>query len=113
MAESVRRVLEDGGDLDYEFRSCLPDGRTRWISDQGEIRRDESGRPVYLTGVCTDVTERRVAEERLRQAHRMESVGRLAGGVAHEANNQMSVVLGAAHFILGRSDVPEAVRADT
>jgi two-component system, cell cycle sensor histidine kinase and response regulator CckA len=39
-------------------------------------------------------------------------VGRLAGGVAHEANNQMSVVLGAAEFILRRHDVPEAVRAD-
>ena len=70
------------------------------------------GRPRYLTGVCMDVTERRSSEERLRQSHRMESVGRLAGGVAHETNNQMSVVLGAAAFILGRSDVPEAVRAD-
>jgi CheY-like chemotaxis protein len=42
----------------------------------------------------------------------MESVGRLAGGVAHETNNQMSVVLGAADFILQRPDVPEAVRVD-
>jgi PAS domain S-box-containing protein len=112
VGESVRRVLQDGGDLDYEFRVVLPDGRVRWIADQGEVHRDQEGRPAYLTGVCTDVTERRVAEERLRQAHRMESVGRLAGGVAHEANNQMSVVLGAAHFILQRPDVPEAVRAD-
>jgi nitrogen-specific signal transduction histidine kinase/CheY-like chemotaxis protein len=65
-----------------------------------------------MTGVSTDVTERRMAEERLRQAHRMESVGRLAGGVAHEANNQMSVILGSADFILGRTDVPEAVLVD-
>jgi PAS domain S-box-containing protein len=112
VTEAVRKVLEEGGDLDYEFRVLLPDGRSRWIADQGEVRRDEQGRPAYLAGVCTDVTERRMAQERLRQAHRMESVGRLAGGVAHETNNQMSVVLGAADFILQRPDVPEAVRVD-
>ena len=109
---TVRQVLDNGGDLEYEFRILLSDGRVRWIADHGEIHRDEHARPVYLTGISTDVTDRRVSEERLRQAHRMESVGRLAGGVAHEANNQMSVVLGASGFILKRSDVPEAVRAD-
>ena len=65
-----------------------------------------------MTGACMDVTDRRTAEEHLRLAHRMESVGRLAGGVAHEANNQMSVVLGAAHFILAGRDMPAAVRTD-
>jgi PAS domain S-box-containing protein len=112
VGDAVRKVLQDGGDLDHEFRVLLPDGRVRWIAEQGEVRRDEHGRPVYMTGVSTNVTERRNAEEQLRQAHRMESVGRLAGGVAHEANNQMSVVLGSADFILGRTDVPEAVRVD-
>ena len=47
------------------------------------VRRNESGDPVYLAGVCTDVTERRMTEERLRQAHRMESVGRLASERFH------------------------------
>jgi PAS domain S-box-containing protein len=112
VAHAVRQVLETGGDLDYEFRIVMSDGRVRWISDQGEIRRDPSGQPAYLTGICTDVTDRKLAEERLRQAHRMESVGRLAGGVAHETNNQMSVVLGASTFILKRNDLPEPVRAD-
>jgi PAS domain S-box-containing protein len=112
VTDSVKAALEGKGDLDYQFRIMLPDGQVRWIADQGEIQRNDSGEPTHLTGVCTDVTERRVTEERLRQAHRMESVGRLAGGVAHETNNQMSVVLGAAEFILSRSDIPEAVRQD-
>ncbi len=62
-------------------------------------------------GTVTDVEDRWLAEERLRQADRLESVGRLAGGIAHEANNQMTVILGAAEF-LGRAIRDEAARVD-
>ena len=110
--ETVRKALREGGRLDYEFRIVRPDGRIRWIADQGRVTSSGPGSPPAMTGVCMDVTDRRATEEHLRQAQRMESVGRLAGGVAHEANNQMSVVLGAADFILRRNDIPEAVRAD-
>ena len=109
---TVRQAMTAGGRLDYEFRIVLPDGRVRWIADQGRVVLGEGGSAAGMTGTCQDVTDRRAAEEQLRQSHRMESVGRLAGGVAHEANNQMSVVIGAADFILRRSDIPHAVRAD-
>ena len=108
----VLRALEERGSLDYEFRIVLPDGSVRWIADQGRVVLGDAGQPQGMTGVCMDVTQRRATEEQLRQAHRMESIGRLAGGVAHEANNQMSVVIGATDFILRRSDVPPAVRSD-
>jgi two-component system cell cycle sensor histidine kinase/response regulator CckA len=65
-----------------------------------------------MTGACLDVTDRRLMEERLRQAQRMDSVGQLAGGIAHEANNMMSVVLGCADYVLQRSDLAEPVRQD-
>jgi PAS domain S-box-containing protein len=109
---AVRDSFERGGDLDYEFRIVLPDGRIRWIADQGHVVRDDAGKPITMSGVCMDVTERRVSQERIRQANRMESVGRLAGGVAHETNNQMSVVLGATGFVLRSKDLPETVRSD-
>ena len=109
---AVTRAMEQGGRLDFEFRIRLPDGRIRWIANQGRVLRSPDGVPLGLTGVSSDVTDRHQAEEQLRQAHRMESVGRLAGGVAHETNNQMSVVIAASDFILKRGDVPTAVRAD-
>ena len=108
---SVQRALEGGG-LDYEFRIVLPNGRVRWLADQGRVVRDQGGNLLYMTGVCLDVTERKHAEERLRQAQRMESVGQLAGGIAHEANNMMSVVLGCADYVLQRTDLSEPVRQD-
>ena len=108
VAASVQRALEGGGGLDYEFRIVLPDGRVRWLADQGRVMRDQKGNPLYMTGVCLDTTERKLIEERLRQAQRMDSVGQLAGGIAHEANNMMSVVLGCADYVLQRTDLPAA-----
>jgi two-component system cell cycle sensor histidine kinase/response regulator CckA len=108
---SVQGALH-GGALDYEFRIVLPNGRVRWLADQGRVVRDQAGNLLYMTGVCLDVTDRKHAEERLRQAQRMESVGQLAGGIAHEANNMMSVVLGCADYVLQRSDLSEPVRQD-
>jgi PAS domain S-box-containing protein len=110
--QSIERALNDLGELDYEFRVVLPNGRVRWLADQGRVVRDHAGKMLYMTGVCLDVTERKHVEERLRQAQRMESVGQLAGGIAHEANNMMSVVLGCADYVLQRSDLSEPVRQD-
>jgi signal transduction histidine kinase len=74
--------------------------------------RDAEGRVVAAVTTFHDVTHRRRVEQHLRQVQQMEAVGRLAGGVAHETNNQMSVVLSAASFILHRKDVPDPVRND-
>ena len=73
----------------------------RFIARAAPVLGPDGGIREWI-GTLTDVEERRQAEERLRQADRLESVARLAGGVAHEANNQMTVVLGSAAFLLQR-----------
>jgi two-component system, cell cycle sensor histidine kinase and response regulator CckA len=65
-----------------------------------------------LVVTMVNITERKAVEERLRQAQRLESVGRLAGGVAHEVNNQMTVVLGFADMLVRNSQLPPAARGD-
>jgi PAS domain S-box-containing protein len=92
-----------------------------WSVDRNDYRHiigrtvpvlDSAGSVREWIGTVTDVEERWIGEERLRRAERMETVGRLAGGIAHEANNQMSVILGSAQFVLRWPDIPEAVRED-
>ena len=95
-----------------EYRVRREDGSYIEIFDRGIISRDRSGRAVRMVGALQDLTERRRVEEQLRLMDRIESVGRLAGGVAHESNNQMTVVLGAASFLLRRTDLPPDVRTD-
>jgi PAS domain S-box-containing protein len=97
-------VLKDGGEMHVEFRVIKPDGSIRWLLDHGEVVRDPSGTVEYLTGAAVDVTERRTAEERLVEAQRMDAVGRLAGGVAHEINNMMTVILGFSAMLLDTPD---------
>jgi two-component system, cell cycle sensor histidine kinase and response regulator CckA len=96
-AEERRAFFEAGGRVwhraDHRYR--------RFIARAAPVLSPDGGIREWI-GTLTDVEEQRQAEERLRQADRLESVARLAGGVAHEANNQMTVVLGSAAFLLRR-----------
>jgi two-component system cell cycle sensor histidine kinase/response regulator CckA len=112
VGRAVQQALGGSGTLDHEFRIVLSDGQVRWLADLGRVTADPTGKPLYLTGVCMDVTERKMMEDHLRDTQRLQAVGQLAGGIAHEANNQMTVVLGAAQFLLRRGDIVASARED-
>ena len=95
---AAERVRKDGGRI--------------WISLSVSPVRDASGAIIGAASIKRDITERKLLEERLSNVQRLHAVGQLAGGIAHEANNQMSVVLGGAHFLLRRSDLPAQARSD-
>ncbi|HUR92935.1 MAG TPA: PAS domain S-box protein [Gemmatimonadales bacterium] len=111
-AEDVHGALLARDHWEGELSNTARDGRRMTIAAQWVLRRSEAGEPLGVFEVHTDETARREIEERARQNERLEVVGQLAGGVAHEANNQMTVVLGAAEFLLKRSELAEAARAD-
>ena len=110
--EEIDAALRGARPFDGQFRVVRASGEVRWVASRGRLMRD-GGPGSRLVGVTFDVTRRREADLRLQQLDRLDTVARLAGGVAHEANNQMAVVLGAAGFILRRDDLPEPVRQDT
>ncbi|MBZ0268644.1 PAS domain-containing protein [bacterium] len=101
---------------ELEYRVLTKDGGTRWIHSRGQVVQDEAGRPARLIGIGMDVTERHAAEEereelrrQLEQARQAESIGTLAGGVAHDFNNILAVVLGNAQLALAKEAAGEPV----
>src|SRR5712672_710296 len=71
-----------------------PDGGLRSIVVDGRVYRAEDGTPIRIAGVVTDVTERRRIEGALHQTQRLQTIGTIAAGVAHNFNNLLTIVLG-------------------
>jgi two-component system cell cycle sensor histidine kinase/response regulator CckA len=80
----------------FTYRIHTRSGEEKWVWEQGRAVYDRDGRPFALEGFVADITERKQAEEVLRQAQKMESLGILAGGVAHDFNNLLAAMMGQA-----------------
>ena len=83
----------DSGSYHEEFRIVRPDGSIRWVRSRAFPVRDEEGRIVSFVGMSGDFTERKSLEEQFLRAQRLEAIGTLAGGVAHDLNNILAPVL--------------------
>ena len=76
-----------------EYRFSLKDGSIRFIESQGSVIRDGHGNTVRVVAVSRDVTERKQLEKQFLRAQRMESIGTLAGGIAHDLNNVLAPIM--------------------
>lgn len=120
-AVAWRRAVERRETFYSEYRLMRRDGQYRRVTSRGVPVLAADNTVVEWVGACTDVEDERRAADHLRQTQRIEAVGNLAGGVAHEVNNMMTAVIGFGGFVLKqladdsphRSDVTEMVKAAT
>ncbi len=91
-ADVLASIMEDGfwmGEVEHKTK----DGRRLWVDCRRQLIRDSEGRPIGIFGVNTDVTASRREKESRVRAQRMESLGTLAGGIAHDLNNVLAPIL--------------------
>ena len=116
MAE-VKGMIESGNDELYQSKAVRKDGSVFHVETQAQTTTQD-GRQVRITAI-RDISDRREAEaereklrEQLAQAHKMEAIGRLAGGVAHDFNNQLQAILGYTDMLLAEGDPAAPGRED-
>ena len=102
--------LREGHSMVYEGELRKKDGNkipVEWVLALFLVDGEE-----FLIGVARDLTERKLLEEQLRQTQKMKAIGQLAGGIAHEFNNLLQVILGYSELLRNRPSVEEPIRGE-
>jgi two-component system cell cycle sensor histidine kinase/response regulator CckA len=108
--DEIRDDLFAQSRLAQEYRFRHRDGGYRWLRSEMRLLRDPAGRPAEVVGSWSAITERKQLEDQFRQAQKMEAIGQLAGGVAHDFNNFLTIINGYSDLIQTQLEANSPVR---
>jgi len=91
--ESAQSRLEAGQNVSCEYRISKPDATTRWVHARMKPVHDAEGHMIRVDGIISDISERKELEAQFLRAQRLENLGSLAGGIAHDLNNVLAPIV--------------------
>lgn len=91
--QEFRQAMDRDDSFDTDFRIITPTSELRWIAVKGSVFRDAHHHPLRMIGIHMDITEKKRFEEQFLRAQRLESLGTLASGIAHDLNNILTPIL--------------------
>ena len=102
VARAVQEALYAKKPYSIDHRIVLPDGSERTVHEEAEVTFDTAGKPIRMLGTVQDTTERTMLQDQLARAHKLEAIGQLAAGIAHEINTPIQYI-GDNVYFLGQS----------
>ena len=109
---AFQTAIEGGQAYDIEYRIATATGQLRWVHEKAEVIRESDGRPALMLGTAQDISDHRRLEDQVHHSQKMEALGRLAGGVAHDLNNALTTIAGYTALALAELPDDHPARAD-